>query len=797
MAYVPTATRTSRGKMSDEDIEKTISQMIDDAVSYIDTDQEPDRELATSYYHGRPFGDEEEGRSKVVMTVVRDTILGMLPSLLRLFAGPERVVEFEPTGLEDEELAKQQTDYVNYCFMTDNDGAMILHSAFKDAAVRRTGIVKWWWDEAEVVATTRQTGVTDQGIETLLLDETVEIEVTDQHDLPTTLLPPGAVPPPTLYDVTVTRTSHGRLRVMAIPPEEIAWNKSARSLEDARILVHTTSKRVDELVDMGYEEKVVLERIGGLAQRANASMAESVRHIGRTPPNTTQSEEVQFDITKPVPYHEAYTRLDVDGKVKLWKLCFIGNDKKLVHKLPVSHIPLAFFTPDPEPHTIVGRSTADDTMDLQKIQSQIARGTLDSLALALDPALEAVDTQVEMADLLNTERSRVVRTKQPGMLRELRHTFVGPDALPMMEFFNAVKDDRTGQSRASQGLDADIMQSTTKAAVAATLTKAQERLTFIAFVYTYSGMRQLFRGLLKTIVENQDYERTVQLRGKYVEVDPRTWIADRNVIINVALGAGLMEDKIALYQNIAAKQEQVIGMVGITPFCGLSHYRHTLARMVEMAGERHAEAFFGDITPEIEQQIAQQMQTAKQGAGSSDAALLGQIEQMKNETAQKKAELDAQLRLREMALREKEVEIADDRERDSQAAHFVLEMQKLQTMTSGKLDIADLKAQVDLYRAQLGASGEAARGQIDLMKHVTQPGGMAQGGMAQGGTASPAEDDAGEVIAEANPYRVRAHAGRYCVEKVTTGERLKCYDDKDDALAYFGALEAATHGGTK
>ena len=801
MADLNTAANATGHKVSDQDIESTVGKMIDDAISYIDTDQEPDRERATEYYHGRPFGDEEEGRSKVVMTVVRDTILGMLPSLLRVFVGPERVVEFEPTGQEDEELARQQSDYVNYCVMTDNPGAMVLLAAFKDAGIRRTGIVKWWWDESAQVSTTNQTGVTDQGIETLLLDEEVELEVTAEHVYPESLarlLPPGTRVPPTLYDVKVTRTTKGgRLRIAAVPPEEVAWNKSARSFEDARLVVHTTLKRVDELVEMGYDEEDVLERIGGSVLNPNAQMAEAVRHIGSTPPNTTQTDEVQFDITRPVPYHEAYTRLDVDGAVKLWKLCFVGKDKKLLHKTPVSHISMAVLTPDPEPHTIVGRSTADDTMDLQRIESQIARGTLDSLALALDPALEVVDSQVEMSDLLNTERSRVIRAKQPGMIKELRHTFVGPDALPMLDYFDSVKETRTGQSKASQGLDADVLQSTTKAAVAATLTKAQERIAFVAFIYAYSGIRQMFQGILKTIVEHQDFARTVQLRGKYIEVDPRNWMAERNVIINVALGTGLAEDKIALYEHIAEKQEAILAKLGPTPFCGLQHYRHTMARIIEMAGERHVSAFFGEVTPEIEQQITQQMQAAAQGSAGSDAQVLAQVEQMKNETTQAKAQLDAQLRMRQMALEEKKVELEDDRTRDAQAADFILRKAQIEATTQAKLDVADMRAQIELYRAQLDADGEKARGALELVKHASTLGQTAGGGEPPA-AREPAVAGAGEeIIADGNPYKLVRSKGRFCVYKKTTGERLKCYDNQDDALAYFRALEAATHGGTR
>ena len=49
---------------------------------------------ATEYYHGEPFGDEQEGRSKVVSMDIHDATQAQLPSLLRIFLGSENAVEF-------------------------------------------------------------------------------------------------------------------------------------------------------------------------------------------------------------------------------------------------------------------------------------------------------------------------------------------------------------------------------------------------------------------------------------------------------------------------------------------------------------------------------------------------------------------------------------------------------------------------------------------------------------------------------------------------------------------------------
>src|ERR1700757_882295 len=74
---------------------------------------------ATDYYLGetRKHMPAEEGRSRAVSTDVADTIEGLMPNLMDIFAGSDEVVRFEPVGPEDEAAAAQEADYVNYVFM--------------------------------------------------------------------------------------------------------------------------------------------------------------------------------------------------------------------------------------------------------------------------------------------------------------------------------------------------------------------------------------------------------------------------------------------------------------------------------------------------------------------------------------------------------------------------------------------------------------------------------------------------------------------------------------------------------
>jgi hypothetical protein len=110
-----------------------------------------ERADAMNYYLGDMRKDmpAQDGRSRAVSTDVSDTIEGLMPQLMDIFAGSDEVVMFEPVGPEDEPAAQQETDYVNHVFMQQNPGFMVLYGFIKDALLSKVGIVKVWWDERE------------------------------------------------------------------------------------------------------------------------------------------------------------------------------------------------------------------------------------------------------------------------------------------------------------------------------------------------------------------------------------------------------------------------------------------------------------------------------------------------------------------------------------------------------------------------------------------------------------------------------------------------------------------------
>ncbi len=136
-----------------------------------------DRSDAMDYYMGDMTKDmpAADGRSRAVSTDVADTIEGLMPALMEIFAASEDVVRFDPVGPEDEQAAEQETDYVNHVFMQQNPGFMVLYSMIKDALLSKVGIVKVWWDECEIEERETYYDLDDATFMMLVNDPNVEI----------------------------------------------------------------------------------------------------------------------------------------------------------------------------------------------------------------------------------------------------------------------------------------------------------------------------------------------------------------------------------------------------------------------------------------------------------------------------------------------------------------------------------------------------------------------------------------------------------------------------------------------
>jgi hypothetical protein len=108
--------------LSEQEFAGRVRMAVASAERFVDDHITPARVEAAKFYRGASFGDEEEGRSQVVLSEVRDTIQAMMPSLMRIFTSGQKIVEYMPRTADDVNVAEQASDAVNFIFNEMNPG---------------------------------------------------------------------------------------------------------------------------------------------------------------------------------------------------------------------------------------------------------------------------------------------------------------------------------------------------------------------------------------------------------------------------------------------------------------------------------------------------------------------------------------------------------------------------------------------------------------------------------------------------------------------------------------------------
>lgn len=692
--------------VTEEDLENIVRAEITDAEEYIDDVISPERAMAGQYYKGEPFGNEEEGRSQVVSMDVRDTVQAIMPSIMRVFFAANNVVEYAPNGPDDVANAEQATDYINYCLTRDNNLFVECYSTFKDALIRKNGIMKVWWDEDETVETHEFEGLDEAAFSVLQSDPDVEIkDVEISYGETTVMTPEGMMvqETPPVYECTVLRRKKtGRLRVQSVPPEEFLIDRRARSIETAEFVAHRRYVTVSDLVAMGYD----FDEVENLGFETQDDFGGNEETFDRNPQSTIQITGRTDIPSRKVLYIEGYLYADMngDGIAELCRVCVAGSANKLLHWEPCDFIPFVDFCPDPEPHTFFGMSVADVTMDIQLIKSNIMRNTLDSLAQAIHPRTGVVEGQVNIEDVMNTEVGGIIRMRAPGMVQPFAMPFVGQQAFPMLQYMDEVRENRTGISKAASGLDANALQSSTRAAVAATITAAQQHIELICRIFAETGMKGLFKKSLQLITKNQDAPRMVRLRNKFVPIDPRVWDANMDVVVNVAIGVGSNEEKMAFLGQIAQKQEALMQMGA--PLATMQNYYNTLAQMMALAGYKDPSVFFNDPS-----MMPPPPPPAPPGPTPEEMLAQVQMEAIRADIQKKAAELELQ---REEMLRK------DDRERDKLDADLMIKAAEIEAKYGAQVNTANIEALMQRDRELVRQTGELERAVMQAQAQAAQ-----------------------------------------------------------------------------
>jgi hypothetical protein len=676
--------------LDEKQVERIVQTLIMDATEFMDSEISPIRIRADQYFQGLSTLPYEKGRSKLVVSKVRDAVKSVVPSIARIFTQNDVIAEFSSDDEEDEKICQEQTIFVNSVYDKYN-GYNALISGTTDALKARVGIVKVWLEQKEL--SSHQTMETVHMGDLPMLTEDGTSQITEQSDADEA----GMV------SVTVTRKGVRKIwHLDPIPPESFFVDSAATSLEDFKVIGTRVNMTVYEARRIGLPLERLLELAGTggdassqMDYERNARTTYSVQDYDSEGLSTLPDDPLSAELL----ICEAWLWLDADGDgvAELRHVFTGGTNFELIHEEVCHHVPLGLYKTDLQPHVFFPISLAEDLCGDQDAATSLTRGILDNTQLVNSPRTEVNENEVNLEDVKNNEIGAIIRVKQMGQVSELVTPFVAGQTLPVLQYLNDVSEQRSGVTRLSQGLSPDALQSTTAVAANAAVMGADSRLEMMARNIGETGVKSMFLAILRVAMYELRGPQSVRTVNGYTEVRPDLWHDQVNISVNVGLGNGRLEEKGAVLGAVAAIQQQVVLKLGLAnPIAGWTQLRNTYRTMLRLSGIKNTQDFFPMVPPAQLQQI-DQMEQEKAAAANQPP----QVPDVKG-AAEVKAQADMQINQAKIQSQM----MADMQKMQAEQQKTIAEMQQKHTLEMTSLR-AEMQTKLVLGKMDYDAKEDA------------------------------------------------------------------------------------------
>lgn len=689
--------------LDDDALCKIVSVLVKDAEDYRD-ERAADRIKAMTFFDGDPKDMQEyipadAGRSQVVSRDVRAMVKKVLPSIYRTILGNDRIVEYQPVGENDEESAEQATDYVNNIALPECDGRQAIEDAINDAVRLRNGIIKWWLDEKTDVKISLHTGLDDMALSGLVASD--DVDVLEHSERKEQVDGPEGPVETTVHDVRIKRiVKTATPKLAAIALENWLVHPDAARMMESPILGEACTLRRTDLVKMGYDKDAVWKLPTASADTTEQEVEQDTRRR-----EVETNDDAPQKALDEISYYDLLVRVDKDGDgiAELRRMVFAGGIKAdyLLEDIEWDEINYADIVAERRPHQWEGNSVTDDVMDIQTINTVLLRQTADNLYWQnnLQPIVQEGKVN-NPESVLNPKFGQPIMVSQGIDVREAvgysNVPMVADKSFAMIDYMKREATDRTGISDASSGMAPDALQNMT-AKASAMIEQAGIGQTEMMVRCIANSLKPVFRGLLKLVIQHQDKPRTVRLRDKWVEYDPRTWNSDMDAVVNVGLGAGTRErDMMAMTQVITLQKELLasmgptVGMQYVTP----DNLYNAISKMVEAAGLKTVGLYFTKPDPQaIQQAIQQQASQPSPEQVKADAAV--KLEEVRTKGKMQIEGVKVQAKEREFSAK-MQVEASKEREqRDADLATNLAEMDRQAAVDGQQIEADTLNKEAD------------------------------------------------------------------------------------------------------
>lgn len=553
--------------MTEEDEATFVNFLRTESERAVDTSLNDKRAVAIEFYQGMPFGDEVEGRSQVVTRDVSEVVDTMGVGILGTIIAAGKVVEFEtepepqigddgqPVMGENGQpvmvdYGEEATASIQYYFMRKQPGYRILHDSLKAGQIEMSGVVATYPEDQPPRIEEREAMAGE-----------IEVGEDGPHIggvpvIAATALDEGWQPgmEAVRWHVKLAHPQPPKICDRPVPNEFFRVAPDCGSdLEEAIYVGERIPQTLSDLVKLGYDAETLNDMWVAapadtvVEQARDSERSQSRLSVGQ---RTGASKLMWLDVEYPL------YDLDGDGIAERLFVHRLGNT--LLKVMRVDEQPYSLWSPFPMQHRLIGQSTADKTMDIQRIRSVLLRQALDSLYISnaprtlVDEASITVDT---IDDLLNVRSGALIRYKGKEPI-PLQQNDTSATSFQAMEMMSSERESRTGLTRQSQGLNPDTTNKT-----ATGMAMLQQNADQIELYVT----RNFAEGIVMPIFAKRyrlmrKYGKPFRMKieGKYRTIDPSKWPEDIDMSINVGLGTGNKDQRLQYRMSLLGVQKEAM-----------------------------------------------------------------------------------------------------------------------------------------------------------------------------------------------------------------------------------------------
>jgi hypothetical protein len=561
------------------------------------------RERNHRYYTLQPLGNEIDGRSQYISPDVLDSVEAKKAFFSETFFSGRKVVRFTPMGEGDNSEAQKRTAYVNMQ-LTRNDAFCMFRDGWHDAFVaKRMTVVAIWKDATETV-TLQINGADQQQLQYIVQQQGDVVNADTSQLQPDPQQPqqpqqpggqPQQPPAPTFSGPLVLEIDVGFVELKLIQPERVFRDPNATYVHDSQYFTFEEDLSRGELIRQGVNaeqaEKLTVDYRFRSEEEDNARKSHDRSWTRRQQHKRTDEQEL-------ITTYQTWTWLDMseydvmmgngtdrsakahggtgDGEIDpdqigLYKIRWAHGEilmdqdgEMLVEK--VTEIPAFEWTEFKISHAEHGLSDADVVAHSQRTLSTLKRLIIDNQQMRNTTRYEAVQGAIKNPrELIDNSIGGVIWSRAIGSVAALPTPELSPLAGQVIEMLDQDKEERSGVSRLSKGMNNDALRYQNAADMVERMTNAsQMRVMRAARDFAESFLVPLSKYIYRVGVRNDKRAHTKEIAGRFQTITPSSWPdLDVTMEVSVALtpdaGQKHAQMLIQMHQMLSQDQTMMLG----------------------------------------------------------------------------------------------------------------------------------------------------------------------------------------------------------------------------------------------